>query len=260
MIAWDGEEVVELNYQYNEDKTQVIVTGKLVTNPLTEDSDGDGLTDEEEIYYYGTNPLLADTDHDGLDDRTEVELWFDPLEADYDKDGRLDLQEYEEGTDPFIYDEDWNDYVWDFICGFVAGDFIENPENVAVMAGQVLGSCVPFVDIRDVAANLIRGDYGFALLSGAGLIPGLGDGLKGIGKVVKFIGSNLDNIPMVVNAFEFMAKNFSDEVIQKLAGIEMFQSVMTKLSSADNLKITKRKTEMMNEVAEKADMSEYKIK
>lgn len=44
----DGEEIVELKYEYNEDKTQVIVTGKLKSNPSTADSDGDGLYDNED--------------------------------------------------------------------------------------------------------------------------------------------------------------------------------------------------------------------
>ncbi len=35
----DGEEVAELNYQYNADKTKVIVTGKLLSNPLEGDTD-----------------------------------------------------------------------------------------------------------------------------------------------------------------------------------------------------------------------------
>lgn len=41
----DGEEVAELNYQYNHDKTKVIVTGKLLSNPLESDSDYDGKPD-----------------------------------------------------------------------------------------------------------------------------------------------------------------------------------------------------------------------
>lgn len=36
------------------------------------DSDGDGLTDYEEIYGYRTNPYLADTDGDGISDYDEI--------------------------------------------------------------------------------------------------------------------------------------------------------------------------------------------
>lgn len=87
----DGQEVVELNYQYNVDKTQVIVTGRFLSNPSEVDTDGDGLTDQEEIYGFGTSPLNSDTDNDGVNDYLEVINWFDPFEADADSDGRLDL-------------------------------------------------------------------------------------------------------------------------------------------------------------------------
>lgn len=37
----DGEEVCELKYEYNADKTKVIVTGRMISNPLDKDTDGD---------------------------------------------------------------------------------------------------------------------------------------------------------------------------------------------------------------------------
>lgn len=43
----DGEEV-KLTYEYNEDKTKVIVTGKIISNPTLPDSDGDGIPDGED--------------------------------------------------------------------------------------------------------------------------------------------------------------------------------------------------------------------
>lgn len=44
----DGEEVAELNYQYNSDRTKVIVTGKLLSNPIEKDSDYDGREDSKD--------------------------------------------------------------------------------------------------------------------------------------------------------------------------------------------------------------------
>lgn len=41
----DGEEVCELKYEYNADKTKVIVTGKVLSNPLEKDTDYDGRND-----------------------------------------------------------------------------------------------------------------------------------------------------------------------------------------------------------------------
>ena len=42
------------------------------------DTDGDGLTDNEELSLYKTSPYLEDSDSDGVDDRTEIEKGTDP--------------------------------------------------------------------------------------------------------------------------------------------------------------------------------------
>lgn len=43
------------------------------------DTDGDGLSDYDEIYIYGTSPYLADTDGDGVSDYDEIQMGRDPL-------------------------------------------------------------------------------------------------------------------------------------------------------------------------------------
>lgn len=45
----------------------------------TIDTDGDGLSDYDEIYIYGTSPYLEDTDGDGISDYDEVRRGTDPL-------------------------------------------------------------------------------------------------------------------------------------------------------------------------------------
>lgn len=47
--------------------------------PATTDSDGDGLTDGEEVSKYLTNPLKADSDGDGYPDGVEVKTGYNPL-------------------------------------------------------------------------------------------------------------------------------------------------------------------------------------
>ena len=60
------------------------------TNPLSSDSDLDGIGDLEEIAIFSTNPLDSDTDDDGLTDGAEVNFWSsDPLTFDPDDDGDL---------------------------------------------------------------------------------------------------------------------------------------------------------------------------
>ena len=67
---------------------------KLGTNPRNPDTDGDGLTDGEEVLVYKTNPLQTDTDLDGLSDFDEVKKYkTDPLKADTDGDGLNDGEE-----------------------------------------------------------------------------------------------------------------------------------------------------------------------
>jgi len=77
-----------------EEETEEVVS----VRPL--DSDGDGLSDEEEISF-GTNPNLPDTDQDGLTDKEEVKIYqTDPLNPDTDGDGLKDGEEVRQGLDP----------------------------------------------------------------------------------------------------------------------------------------------------------------
>ena len=48
-------------------------------NPLTIDTDGDGLSDYDELFICGTDPLKADTDGDGMSDAWEVQHGLNPL-------------------------------------------------------------------------------------------------------------------------------------------------------------------------------------
>ncbi len=67
---------------------------------MTQDTDGDGLSNDQEAGY-GTNPALADTDADGLKDGEEVNSYHtDPLDPDTDSDGVSDGVEVQSGYDP----------------------------------------------------------------------------------------------------------------------------------------------------------------
>jgi hypothetical protein len=106
------------------------------TDVLHLDSDGDGLTDEEEITRHGTDPQVRDTDDDGLSDYFEIQtqtlmddgnMWPDPLVEDsscahpasglwpdQDSDGLTDCEESIKGTWRFVADFD-ADYIPDGI-------------------------------------------------------------------------------------------------------------------------------------------------
>ncbi len=65
------------------DILDLIATGTPDLTPATvattTDSDGDGLSDSDEINKYHTDPFVADTDHDGFSDGAEVRMGYNPL-------------------------------------------------------------------------------------------------------------------------------------------------------------------------------------
>lgn len=128
------------------------------TDPDNPDTDGDGLTDKEEVTDYsnlGVDPLKADTDGDGLNDHDEILLYgTDPARADSDRDGLNDGEEVErfgdwsctdqagnttcvrqEGPDPLKADTDgdrWPD-------GEEVGawmDRLDDPRTAGILATQ----------------------------------------------------------------------------------------------------------------------------
>jgi uncharacterized protein YkwD len=90
--------------------------GNTTTNDPNSDRDGDGLTDQDEVDFFGTNPDLFDTDGGGVGDGDEWFNFTDPLnpaddnagpqgggngDDDFDGDGVSDNDELLNGTDPF---------------------------------------------------------------------------------------------------------------------------------------------------------------
>lgn len=96
------------------DYQEVVEVG---TDPLKPDTDGDGISDFDEDYdgdsvsnglefQYGTSPILADSDHDDLKDSEELKTYkTDPNAADSDGDGAKDGWEVRNGYDPLAYND-----------------------------------------------------------------------------------------------------------------------------------------------------------
>ncbi|HMO99730.1 MAG TPA: hypothetical protein PKE26_11520 [Kiritimatiellia bacterium] len=78
----------------------------LGTDPNQDDTDGDGLTDYDEVHLYGTDPTNPDTDSDGLSDGEEINLHgTDPNNWDTDGDLLMDGREVNYYmTDPAKWD------------------------------------------------------------------------------------------------------------------------------------------------------------
>ncbi len=76
------------------------------SEPVVVDTDGDGLTDDQELEM-GLDPTSPDYDNDGLTDGEEMELGTDPKLADTDGDGLNDGDEVNSyNTDPLKADSD----------------------------------------------------------------------------------------------------------------------------------------------------------
>ena len=69
----DGEE------DFDGDGFKNIEEIKMGLNPTLSDTDGDGVSDKEEVDVYLTNPFLEDTDEDGAIDGWEIKHSFNPL-------------------------------------------------------------------------------------------------------------------------------------------------------------------------------------
>lgn len=99
------ESILKIHYVAQESKTP-------------RDSDGDGISDFDEITKYSTDPLNEDTDGDRLTDGLEIELGTNPLERDTDNGGVDDGTEVlKDGTNPNLKSDDQVDrQVCDFFC------------------------------------------------------------------------------------------------------------------------------------------------
>ncbi len=127
------------------DSDEIEIVG---TDPNDADSDKDGLIDGDELTF-GSNPLVKDSDGDELDDGDEWLAQTRPDLMDSDADGFSDGQEIAKGTDP-------NDpFSWDY----------EGPEwpnswaraEGAYGTGWEIGEILPNASLRD------QNDIGFEL-------------------------------------------------------------------------------------------------
>lgn len=111
------------------------------TDPGSTDTDGDGLSDGDEVHIHGTSVHSVDTDGDGMPDKWETDHNLNPLVndagADPDGDSLTNLEEYRNGTDPQNPDTD--------------GDGINDGWEVYVMSDPL---AIDFSDIDQPKASI----------------------------------------------------------------------------------------------------------
>lgn len=100
MLPYNGETGTLAITLVSRGETNAVVELTDISLTISDDPDGDGLTTEDE-QALGTDPLKWDTDGDGLSDGDEVHVYgTDPLKWDTDGDGMSDGDEIRAGTLP----------------------------------------------------------------------------------------------------------------------------------------------------------------
>jgi len=80
VVFWIFEFRAQLRRPFNlaDNSAKSSVTSPAAADPRTTDTDGDGLSDYDEVNVYHTSPYLEDTDGDGISDGQEVKNGTDP--------------------------------------------------------------------------------------------------------------------------------------------------------------------------------------
>ncbi len=95
--------------------TAVSVSAEVIHTPVVVavDSDGDGITDQNEITLFHTSPFARDSDGDGIDDYSEVYHYHtDATKFDSDGDGLSDGREVQNNSNPFVRGTEFLNIAW----------------------------------------------------------------------------------------------------------------------------------------------------
>jgi hypothetical protein len=120
-----------------------------------QDSDRDGIADDEEVFVTGTDPNNPDSDGDGLSDGVEVSNRMNPLDPDMDRDGVSDGQEVQQGTDPFFPEQsdvspELEEDISEFLTEAIELEIEAYQEGDASIAASIMAG--PVLD--NLAANI----------------------------------------------------------------------------------------------------------
>jgi hypothetical protein len=192
--------------------------GSIVTSdPDNVDTDGDGLTDDEEIGGVVTSkdgftfnkvtsdPRKADSDEDGLFDPDELDIGTKPQIQDTDEDGLSDYQEIERGTDPLDKNTDGDSaddftelmmYSWgagvDPNVAITYQDKTPQQELETMICGATLGAGGNIVSTCDTESQSYVAGW---MLSPSGKVTALRD--------FSFFGYQGDIVGAFLNAIQF---------------------------------------------------------
>lgn len=219
-------------------------TFQVLSDPAKADTDGDGLTDPAELDE-DTSVWRADTDADGLGDSDELSWTTDPLAGDTDTDGYGDGTEAAQadaGFSPVVFDDPMSPDEWasEFAKGAALGDAGDGT-TVAYLLGSIGSSATSFIpvvgwivgavlDLRDLLANSVKGDWVAAGMSLAGVVPYVGDTANIIAKAIKFLGRSAHLIDDVVAAIAKLDEYPASARAQIITGINSNWDALRKAS------------------------------
>ena len=138
------------------------------TDPTLSDTDGDELTDGQEVLIYHSSPLKTDSDSDGMPDGWEVAHGLNPASAtdvmgDPDNDGYGNVYEYADGSDPeeaiSIPEADW------FVDASVASSGNGSRQSPFKTIASALSAASSYQIIR-LADGIYKGSGNKALVYG----------------------------------------------------------------------------------------------
>ena len=127
----DSDEDGILDPEEDEDEDGLTVMEELAegTDCEDEDTDGDSLSDGQEVKVLGTNPISADTDEDGLTDDEELRLGLDPKNPMTDGVTPDGMRTFTQSTDDSVKDaalKASDNWLMPGITGTVTGDITKN--------------------------------------------------------------------------------------------------------------------------------------
>jgi hypothetical protein len=170
-----------------------------------------------------SDPLTGDTDADGYGDGTEV-------------------AQANAGFSPVVFDDPMSPDEWasEFAKGAALGDAGDGT-TVPYLLGTISSSATSFIpvvgwivgailDLRDLLANSVKGDWVAAGMSLAGVVPYVGDTANIIAKVTKFLGRSAHLVDDVVAAIAKLEDFPASARTQIIAGINTQWDALRKAS------------------------------
>lgn len=130
-----GEGMSDGEYDLDEDGLNNLKEYEIGTHPWEADCDSDLLTDGEEVTIHGTDPLKSDTDGEGLSDSDEIVLGTSPLIQDTDGDTIFDCDE--KIMQEYVYETNQEDvYIEEVKITMNATGNVERTTRVEGMRGM----------------------------------------------------------------------------------------------------------------------------